>query len=253
MLIRVLTYNIRGLPWSSTNIYDVGSWLMSSSGADIIALQEVFSQKHRTILEGYAMQRGWVAVFPEDSYLFGNILPRMECGSGLAFLLHPKFLQRKPASFHRYSVSHGADRFVTKGYFVVYLELDGYEFEVFNTHLQSDITEFACIRINYLASRHQQEKELYEAAHSSLFPLVIGDMNMCIFKKFHRLDLETHVTFPETEEHLDHLLYLKRDEDRLWLRRVIYYDSVKLSDHIPVEYVVRLVSEEETRATTEDT
>lgn len=238
MLIRVLTYNIRGLPWSSTDINEVGSWLMSSSGADIIALQEMFSQKHRTILEEYATSKGWVAVFPEDSYLFGSILPRMECGSGLAFLLHPKFLQRRPASFHRYSMSHGADRCVTKGYFVLYLEFDGHEFEVFNTHLQSDISECSCFRINYPIARHQQEKELYEAAHSSLFPLVIGDMNMCIFKKFVRLDKETHITFPGTEEHLDHLLHLRRDTDRIELKSAIYYNSVKLSDHIPVEYTM---------------
>jgi endonuclease/exonuclease/phosphatase family metal-dependent hydrolase len=94
--------------------------------------------------------------------------------------------------------------------------------------------------MNFNGARHAQEEQLYYAMIRNSFPLVIGDANTCIFKYFHRVDQETHATFPETEEHLDHLLCLPGDAGRVHHVETAYHDDISFSDHIPVVYTITI-------------
>jgi len=214
-------------------------WIFNKSGAEIVCLQEVFSKEHKRLFCKRAAEEGWTFLAPPD-LIYGGILPGLENGSGLLTLLHPRFTV-KATKFEPYNIVNSVDQFVKKGFFTVALNDGIHEFQVVNTHMQSDVTECCCIRLNFNKSRHAQEEQLYLAMTRNEFPLVIGDANTCIFKYFYRVDQETHATFPETEEHLDHLLCLPGDARRVHHVKTVYHDDVSLSDHIPVVYTVSLL------------
>jgi len=210
-------------------------WIFNKSGAEIVCLQEVFSKEHRALFWARAEQSGWTFLAPQD-HIYGGYVPGLENGSGLLTLLHPRFKITAPPTFEAYRIVNGADRVVKKGFFTVHVNDNIHTFQIINTHMQSDITEACCIRVNFNAARHAQEEQLFIAASKYDFPLIAGDANTCIFKCFHRVDQETHVTFPDTEEHLDHLLCLSQDMRRIDHIRTEYHDDMLLSDHIPVVY-----------------
>jgi endonuclease/exonuclease/phosphatase family metal-dependent hydrolase len=238
--MKLLTYNIHGLPWSSIDVPAIISWIFNESDAEIICLQEVFSHDHRALLWHSAIERGWDILFPND-LIYSGVITGLENGSGLVTLLHPKFKITSKPKFESYTSVNGADRIVKKGFFIVSVTDGTHTFQVINTHMQSDITEICCIRLNFNTSRHAQERQLFLAANNCELPLIIGDANTCIFNCFQRVDMDTHVTFPETEEHLDHLLCVPRDIEKIEHIDTVYHDAIMLSDHIPVVYTVRLL------------
>ena len=130
---------------------------------------------------------------------------------------------------------------MSKGYFILTLAYQGKVLNIVNTHLQSDFTEFDFCRINYLKVRKFQEFELYASlAKNPNTTLILGDMNMSIFKWFERVDPYDHITFPETEEHLDHLVCMKCHVEEIKHQKTEFFDSVMLSDHIPVVFELEL-------------
>jgi hypothetical protein len=234
--MRLLTYNIFGVPWSRIRIADTANWIFSSK-ADIICLQEVFSIHHRRYLVKAAEEAGYVAYYPADTLL----IPFFECGSGLLTLIKPHFVLHSPPRFEEFRIRHGFDRFVKKGYFMLDLCYGYHNFQVYNTHMQSDISELFCWRINYRKAREVQEEQLFVSAHGKDLPLLLGDMNMFSFKCFQKVDGNFHATFPRTGEHLDNLLCLSRDSHKIDYYETTYFDEVDLSDHIPIMYTVDLL------------
>ena len=234
-MISLLTYNIHGLPWNHINVQEIADWIFILAKPKVICLQEVFSKKHRDYFVNYAEYQGYTAVYPRDT----TCIPRMECGSGLLILLHPSVTFLSEPVFEPFQNVNGVDRLVSKGYFKVNLRHGLHDFQLFNTHMQSDVTEFWCYRLNYNLARSEQEKELFLAASKEDHPLVIGDMNMSEFECFEKLDPIFHVTFPGTDEHLDHLLVLSRDSNKTEHIETIYHENVPWSDHVPVIYTVR--------------
>jgi endonuclease/exonuclease/phosphatase family metal-dependent hydrolase len=238
--LKILTYNIHGIPWYRVPTPQLIEWIFKTSGADLVCLQEVFSATTREELCEAAAAYGWHCVLPSDT-IYSGLVPRLEHGSGLLTLVHPRFEVGDP-HFIPYKTVAAADRLVKKGFFTVPLTDGTTKFQLINTHMQSDISEACCFRLNFKEARHAQEKELFTAAQNHALPLIVGDENMCIFTYFHRVDQDMHVTFPDTEEHLDHLLCLFRDRERVQHLKTEYHDTVRFSDHIPVVYTVNLLN-----------
>ncbi len=234
MELNLLTYNIHGLPWCMINVASIADWIFERTSSDIICLQEVFSKNHRKIINKKAEAKGWNVYYPED-YCWLGCLRGIECGSGLAVLVHPSIQVTEQPEFTKFLVNGGVDRMVTKGFFKLHCRRDGKDFIVVNTHCQSDLTDIPFIRINYPKERDFQVFQMYsELIHSKSPVILIGDMNQATFKWFERLDPIHHITFPQTGEHLDHALFLKRDSKKIKHISTHYFDSISLSDHIPV-------------------
>ena len=238
MAVNFLTYNIHGLPWNRINVKGIADWIFRVSGSEAVCLQEVFSKTHRNYLVQRAESEGWSALYPEGD---ATCIPGLECGSGLLTLLHPRLTVIGEPTFKPFKVVNGVDRFVSKGYFKVDISTGLHNFQLFNTHMQSDVTEFWCYRLNYVATRSEQEKQLFLAATKEECPLILGDTNTCCFQYFHKVDPTFNITFPGTGEHLDHLLVLERDANKLEYATTIYHVNVPWSDHIPVDYCVRFI------------
>lgn len=245
MDLRIITYNIHGLPWCGINVAAIADWLFQKTSSEIICLQEVFSKQHRKIFQDRAAAEGWKSYFPEDDCSLGHYLRGIECGSGLGILVHPSIDIVKTPSFSIFHWSGGVDSLVTKGYFLLHCKKGQQKFIVVNTHMQSDLTDIPYIRVNYPRERNLQEMEMYAKLIHEKPPIIaVGDMNQATFKWFERIDPVHHITFPETGEHLDHALILKRDATKIKHVRTIYYDKNTLSDHIPVYYKVSLCPEQ---------
>lgn len=234
--MRLLTYNIYGVPWSRIKIADTANWIFSTN-AEIICLQEVFSIKHRQYLIDRATTAGYVAYYPSDT----SLLPFFECGSGLLTLIKPYFVLTSPPRFEQFHVASGCDSFVKKGFFILNLTNSFHNFQIYNTHMQSDISELFCWRINYKKTRVAQEEQMFVSAYGRELPLLLGDMNTFSFKCFQKVDSSFHRTFPKTGEHLDNLLCLSRDSHKIDYYETTYFDDVKLSDHIPIMYTVDIL------------
>lgn len=237
MALNLLTYNTHGLPWNRVNMKGIADWIFGVSNAHAVCLQEVFSKKDRIYLTYRAEEKGWTVLSPDDL----GCIPRFECTSGLLTLVHPTLQVKDEPVFQSFKTCNGADRLVSKGYFKVTLSNNRHEFQLFNTHMQSDVTEFWCHRLNYVWARHEQEKELFLAASKEEFPLVLGDINTNEFQYFEPVDPNFHVTFPGTGEHLDHLLILLRDFHKVEYTETTYHKNVPWSDHIPVCYSVQFL------------
>ena len=240
MLLKILTYNVHGLPWCGADIKRIANWALTESGADVVCIQELFSIKQRQIFEKEASFHRWTSFFPSDHCWLGSCLRGLECGSGLCIFTSPKIKVHKIPIFEPFIRSAGVDSLVKKGFFKIHCEIDKEHFTLLNTHLQSDMTDMPGIRINYPDVRETQQFQLFTSAIKEQRVLVIGDMNMQTFKWFDRADPNHHITFPETGEHLDHLLLLRKEANRIKHLSTEYFDDAPWSDHIPVLFSVRI-------------
>lgn len=239
MKIRILTYNIHGLPWCKQTIDLILLWIFYKCEADIVCFQECFTHYSRQMIEEACKRRGWNFYFPDDPPGLRRIIPSFQSGSGLCIIAR-KNITLLSKLFIPFKIQRGVENFVSKGFFICKFMWNGVQFQIVNTHLQSDFTEFKCIRINYPAIRAEQEKEMWKFLQYYSFPIIIGDCNQNLFYHFHCLDENFHVTFPDTGEHLDHCIMLDKDIPKIKQRKVCYYDEIDFSDHIPVLYTIEV-------------
>jgi endonuclease/exonuclease/phosphatase family metal-dependent hydrolase len=240
MILKLLTYNIHGLPWCGADIKSIAHWMITESGADIVCIQESFSLKQRRVFERECELYNWSSHFPNDYCWLGSCLRGLECGSGLAIFTNPKIQVHKIPVFQPFYISGGVDSLVKKGIFIIECEIGSHKYTIINTHQQSDFTDIPGIRINYPEIRESQQFQLYAAASKHENVCVVGDMNMQTFKWFDRPDQAHHITFPETGEHLDHLLTLRKEAKKVKYVKTEYFDDAPWSDHIPVLFSVSL-------------
>jgi len=235
MTLRILTYNIRGLPWISCPIDDILSWILKRK-CDIVCLQEVFTRRLQIAIES---QDEWNFFFSKGTTYAGQAAG-FYSGAGLCTLVRRDLKILGESTFMPFTDAGGVDRFVSKGLLHVPLEVNGQRIDILNTHFQSDFTEFPCFRINYPAVRFNQEKQANLFCQAYPFPLVCGDLNQESFHYFEKFDETDEITFPETGEHLDHLLYSSDVGDTFINKKTTYLHDVMLSDHIPVLYEFEL-------------
>jgi len=232
--LRILTYNVHGLPWIRCPMQSIFVWMKFQTDADIICLQEVFAKGLQTDIERCAEKFGWVCYFADALPCWGKSLLRFHSPSGLCILVKQSILVRKPPVFTPFVCSGGVDALVTKGILTLEIEIDHKKIDIVNTHFQSDFTDFPCCRISYPDIRQHQEQQLAAFVQYLRFPIICGDFNQETFTFFSSLETEKHVTFPQTGEHLDHLLFLKAKPIVFQSTLITYFDSVLLSDHTPI-------------------
>jgi len=235
MTLRILTYNIRGLPWISCPIDDILSWILKRK-CDIVCLQEVFTRRIQLAIES---QDEWNVFFSKGSTCAGQAAG-FYSGAGLCTLVRRDLKILGESIFMPFTDAGGVDRCVSKGLLHVPLEVNGRRIDILNTHFQSDFTEFPCFRINYPAVRFNQEKQADLFCQAYQFPLVCGDLNQDSFHYFEKFDNTDEITFPETGEHLDHLLYSSDQRHMFMNKKTTYMHDITLSDHIPVLYEFEL-------------
>lgn len=240
MNLKILSYNIHGLPWCGADIEAIAQWAFQESGAHIVCIQECFSMRQREAFQKAANLQGWTSHFPNDRSWTGYCLRGLECGSGLCIFTNPDIHVYGIPVYEPFFIAGGVDRFVKKGFYRIHCRIGKLDFHILNTHLQSDFTEIPNIRINYPEIRDDQQFQMYSTAIKLQKVLLVGDMNMQTFKWFVRLDPRHHITFPETGEHLDHLLILAREKKTIQHMETEYFDEAPWSDHIPVLFSIKI-------------
>jgi endonuclease/exonuclease/phosphatase family metal-dependent hydrolase len=244
MNVTILSYNIWGMPWGCKNIHELLLWVFCQSGAEIVCLQEVFSNRHRQIIQEKASAAHWTAYFPDDSCWLGTCLNSFRSGSGLCILVKStvEVLEEIPFVAFR-DVESYIEKLVCKGYFGLFLQKEGISFSIVNTHLISDVTDCSPLRIAHGHGRRLQEKQLIEGATNLKGPiLVVGDLNQEEHHYFHRMYPDEDYTFPNTLEQLDHVVCLPREQSCFEVKEVCFFQDVIYSDHIPLKVTVHVKS-----------
>ena len=240
MRLHVLSYNVRGLPWISCPITSILKWAKMKTNPDILCLQEVFTQSLGSKIIDICGYLGYDVYFPENMSNLSQRIVGFQNPSGLCTLVRSDFFERTTPLFKEYESCDGVDAFVRKGFFLLNLEKNGKVFQIVNTHLQSDFTEFPCCRFNYHDTRNLQENQLYQCIKLYPLPLLFGDFNRENFHYFEKFSDEFHITFPQTEEMLDFMLIHRPISNQIKNRSVIYFDDIHMSDHIPVLFKFEL-------------
>jgi endonuclease/exonuclease/phosphatase family metal-dependent hydrolase len=240
MGLRVLTYNIHGLPWICCPIESILLWICYDAKPDIICFQEVFQCSLKQKLSELAPRYGYTVHFaPREPDCFGRSYLGFQVPCGLCILTKDTLDILGPPKFTTYQAKAGLDSLVNKGYLSLRLLVDGREVLIVNTHLQADFDEIPCYPVSYERIRDEQERELFLGFRAIDAPILLcGDFNQSQFQWFHRADPVHTPTFPSTGGHIDHLLFLHRDRSRVHLQAVKYYTQVELSDHIPILYQI---------------
>lgn len=234
MNLKVLTYNVFGMPWGYSDIESILLWALYKTDAEILCFQELFSQSSRDFLEMFCQKEGslWNCYFPsvKSTYL-SRFTSLFACPTGLCVLIKKHIHVIQPPVFQEFEAQASIDKCVRKGFFHFHCEKEGVPFHLFTTHFQSDFTEFQC-RIRYQSTRIFQEMELFKYAKELINLVVVGDFNMCRFYHFHILNKHREPTFHPTGESLDHCLSL--EPFGVSCESTVYFQTVKFSDHIPV-------------------
>lgn len=244
MNVSILSYNIWGMPWGCRNIHELLLWIFCKSGAEIVCLQEVFSKRHRLIIEEKANAAHWKVFFPDDPCWAGMCLNSFHSGSGLCILVKStvEVLQEIPFVAFQ-NVDSYIEKIVRKGYFGLYLQKEGICFSLLNTHLISDVTDCSPLRIAHGHGRRFQEKQLLESAILLNHPvLLVGDFNQEEHHYLYRMYPDEDYTFPSTLEQLDHVVCLTRDKSWFQVKEVCFFQDILYSDHIPLKVTVHIKS-----------
>lgn len=210
-------------------------WIFFKSGADIVCLQEVFSNSQREVISEKAQNIGWSVFFPHNECVLSYFTPWFSSGSGLCILVRPgvKILRELP--FKAFGVSDFlVEILVQKGFFGLTVLYEGKPLNILNTHLQSDFTKIKDVCcISYAKIRRQQEKIMYDFIKE--LPgesIAVGDFNQEEFAYFEKLYTHYEVTFWDTKEQLDHVVGLT--SNNLSVKNMKVYQDVPYSDHQPI-------------------
>lgn len=242
MRVRILTYNVFGMPWGSKELNEILMWIFCKSQAHIVCLQEVFSKKYRKVIHEKAEAAHWKVFFPRDPCFAGQFLNAYHSGSGLCILVHPRIEVMNVFDFIPYKACDAyIEKLVCKGYFGLRFRIGSKAYVVYNTHMVSDITECKPIRISHFHSRRFQEKQLLETAREhdeTVF--MLGDFNTEEFHYLCKPYSQEGWTYSTTEEQIDHLACLPEARGSFPIREVLFYQDIRYSDHIPVRFELEL-------------
>jgi endonuclease/exonuclease/phosphatase family metal-dependent hydrolase len=241
MVLRILSYNIHGLPWIQCPIEAILLWAYVKCRCDVLCLQEAFSRKLRQKLQILAPKYGFHIFFaPVEPRCLGKPLLGFFTPCGLCILVKKTITVLEGPRFIQFHTKGGLDGLVNKGVLSVGISYEGKSFHILNTHFQADFNEIPCCSLEYHEVRRSQEAQLYLIASAYEFPLICGDFNKNEFFFFEKFDSTNQVTFPLTGQHLDHLLVLKHLIHRFLFRKSTYFSDVEFSDHIPVMFEMTL-------------
>lgn len=239
-MLSVLTYNVKGLPWCKDYIEDICIFL-STIPADVICLQEVFTERARNFYKIFLEAIGYNVLLPNDSDV--ALLP-----SGLVTAFRRSKFRLIDKVFCPYLENHNFEWFAMKGFHVLHLEriTDGVRFYLTNTHTQSDTLSAFFGRKSVRGVRQRQIDQLVQYFRGMPGTVVVvGDLN-CEIEPAEGLrflhppgvgPLKKR-TFFDTGEDLDHVAcLLDRPMPQIGAVRVF---SEKWSDHAAVLFRVYL-------------
>lgn len=242
MRINVGTYNVFGMPWGSRHLRSILLWIFLQSGTEVMCLQEVWSkQQQQMIKEVCEESKQWTCYFPYSNiHRLGKLTNRFASGSGLCILVKNTIQVTEELEAHTFILSKGLDAYVRKGFMIVHCRKDGKDFQVVNTHFQSDMTEIPLWRIRYNETRLKQEKQLYHVVKNLSCPIVLGDFNTEEFMYFECLEKGHRWTYTETGERLDSCLRTYTHKHVFEKVASQYQYGVRYSDHIPVSFTIEI-------------
>jgi endonuclease/exonuclease/phosphatase family metal-dependent hydrolase len=239
-MLRILTYNVKGLPWCKDFLEDICIFL-STVPADIICLQEVFTERARNFYKLFLEAIGYVVLLPNDTD--AALLP-----SGLVTAFRRSKFVLIEKVFCPYLENHNFEWFALKGFHVLHLmqRTNGRRFYLTNTHTQSDTLNWIFGRKSVRNTRQRQIDQLVR--HFKGLPgsvVIIGDLNCEVepaagLRFLHPRGVAPlkKRTFFETGEDLDHVACLL-DRPLLSLGTVRMFNE-KWSDHAAVLFNVHL-------------
>ena len=236
MLLTVGTYNVFGMPWGSKHLRSILLWIFVQSGAEIMCLQEVWSKQQQTLIKSMCGEsKTWSCYFPYSNiHRLGQWTQRFHSGSGLCILVKNTVEIIEEVEGHTYILNKGIDSLVRKGFMILQCKKEGKQFQIVNTHFQSDMTEVPYWRIRYNETRLKQEKQLYQTVRHLSCPIVLGDFNTEEFMYFECLEKGHRWTYKSTGERLDSCLRTFQDKQKFEKLESIYHYTINYSDHIPV-------------------
>lgn len=234
--IKIVSYNIHGLPWQYDNDELICDYLIKSN-ADILCLQEVFTPLRVSFVIKILQMTGYKVYLPNDSDI------QTLFGSGLMICVHNrlkyKFICNRFTPFLHYS---NFDIFAAKGFYSILLYVNDQYIRIINTHMQSD-----CEINNYTGTlktgtiRRLQAQEIVDTYKSSKIPtLLVGDLNEEVslspwFMYTCCSKCEKVVTFPDGEQNIDHFVWLKNGFERFHtISHTVVDNHCTLSDHYPL-------------------
>jgi len=253
MDVSILTYNTHGLPWSRGRFKEIAAWL-SEQNADIICLQEVFTESAQLYYKNEMPRSGYDVLIPEDN---GVTL----IGSGLITMYKSSRFLCKSSIFCSYQDYHNVEWFANKGFHTMRLqEKRGRQLCIVNTHMQSS-TEVSWIFGEKIINtiRRAQFKQITDFFAGLKAPvLIVGDLNCALSpysevrflnvlheNRFHKS------TFFSTGEDLDHVAWLPCqyakpgcimcDIERFGPKlRGCKIHQISYSDHAPILYNIQV-------------
>jgi endonuclease/exonuclease/phosphatase family metal-dependent hydrolase len=227
------------MPWGLSNIESILIWCFYKTGAEILCFQEVFSKEHRDVIQEVCSwkESQWNCWFPTTQTTFlSRWFSSFTSISGLCILTKKTLEVLQVPRFFPFPLSANVDRLVQKGYFHLVCKKDETLFNIITTHFQSDFTECGC-RVRYQGERIQQEIELFRYAKNLSNVILVGDFNTSRFYHFQFVNSHREATHKDTRESLDHCLILP--DSQITCDQAIYFQTVSLSDHIPVQFTLR--------------
>jgi len=237
MALRILSYNIHGLPWITCPIEAILLWTQFQCPCDILCLQEVFSKNLCTKIIALAPLYNFQVIFASsESDCIGKSALGFYTPCGLCILVKNNIPIVKEPQFTRFHNKAGLDTLVNKGFLSVGIEYMGNPLQIYNTHFQSDFDELPCISFRYQYIRSSQESQLYFHTLENEFPIICGDFNTNKFRFFEMFDRNYSITFPATGQHLDHMLLPQHLLSTIKSKKVTYFHKIKFSDHIPIVF-----------------
>ena len=249
MDIRIVSYNVLGFPWISTQIHDIVHWIVENTDANIAVLQEVWC-RHDVWASAFAAfaAKGWTLVRPtREAHILGIF------GSGLATAFRSDTWRLDDARFYPFLSSTGFDMFASKGWFRTVLThvATGRSVRIVNTHMQSDIETIKRWTIGYTeVVRRQQCLQLAEVelnfparqdSQTNPVAIIVGDFNtdQCWIPGASWLETDTGQTMEEVAVSLDHLVAVPSTVE-LVSHRVAR--EINWSDHWPIVWHLQELS-----------
>ena len=244
MLVKILSYNIHGLPFLSENYITPFIRWLNNYDSDFICLQEVFSKGRINILTSTLTKNGFSVIKPDDT-INTNIL-----SSGLLTAYKTDRWIKQEEGFNNFINQVGLECLTNKGFHWLkfkHIALDKHIILI-NTHLQANNPVnylFGCIDAGPV--RQKQVIQIIDLFKNRENVFIVGDINSenspndeIKYLTGSKYNIKKH-TFPLTGEDLDHVAILSKT----WVTEPIILSlsvlsRISCSDHWPLEVLLNV-------------